>query len=260
MSSLVFEDGNYITGPHRPTWFRRHFPSLFYYTKVLPIVVKASQNAKLGNYPDPVWRKSSNEIIEALESIGGKFHVSGINNIAATQGPCVVIGNHMSTLETFALPSFTLPYKKTTFIVKKSLVNYPIFKHIMIACRPIIVERINPREDFKVVMKEGCKRLQDGISVIVFPQTTRTTQFDATQFNTIGIKLAKRADVPVIPMALKTDAWGNGKWLKDFGRIDPAQKVHITFGESLEIKGNGQEEQKTIISFIEKQLRQWQHS
>jgi len=49
------------------------------------------------------------------------------------------------------------------------------------------------------------------ISVLIFPQTTRDLRFDPNKFNTLGIKLAKRAKVPVIPVAVKTDAWGMGK-------------------------------------------------
>ena len=57
--------------------------------------------------------------------------------------------------------------------------------------------------------------LRNGMSVIIFPQTTRIMDFDRKQFNSMGVKLAKRAQVPVVPIALKTDAWGVGKWIKD---------------------------------------------
>jgi 1-acyl-sn-glycerol-3-phosphate acyltransferase len=123
----------------------------------------------------------------------------------------------------------------------------------------VVVERANPREDFKVVMEEGARRLQQGISIVVFPQTTRTTTFDPAHFNTIGVKLAKRAEVPVIPVALRTDAWGNGRWLKDFGPIDPGRTVHFAFGPPLAVQGSGQETQAAIVDFIEKKLGEWKN-
>ncbi|MBW2177934.1 MAG: hypothetical protein JRH03_13480, partial [Deltaproteobacteria bacterium] len=52
--------------------------------------------------------------------------------------------------------------------------------------------------------------LQRNVSVLVFPQTTRGLRFDPDKFNTLGIKLARRAKVPVIPVAVKADAWGVG--------------------------------------------------
>ena len=33
-------------------------------------------------------------------------------------GPAVIVGNHMSTLETFALPGLVVPFKPLTFVVK----------------------------------------------------------------------------------------------------------------------------------------------
>ena len=72
------------------------------------------------------------------------------------------------------------------------------------------------------------------------------------------VKLAKKAGVPVVPVALKTDAWGNGKRLKDFGRIDPLKKVYFSFGEPFEVKGKGTEEHQQIIDFIQGNLTKWQ--
>ncbi|MFC1524134.1 lysophospholipid acyltransferase family protein [Thermodesulfobacteriota bacterium] len=258
MNSLAVENGKYETGENRSTWCGRLFPSLVCYARMTPIVFGASRKARLGTYTHREWENSSLAIIAAFESVGASFQVSGIENIAAQEGPCVFVGNHMSTLETFALPSFILPHKKTTFVIKRSLVEYPVFKHVMRFCDPIVVGRTNPREDFKIVMSEGEKRLQDAISVVVFPQTTRSTVFDPANFNTIGIKLAKRAGVPVIPVAIKTDAWGNGKWVKEFGPIDPGKKIHIAFGTSMTIASKGQEEHGAVLSFIEKHLHEWQ--
>ena len=59
---------------------------------------------------------------------------------------------------------------------------------------------------FKAVLEGGKQRLQKGISIIVFPQTTRTVRFEPENFNSIGVKLAQRAKVPIIPLALRTDA------------------------------------------------------
>ncbi len=258
MNSLLFENGKYKSDNSRVTWLGRLLPSLTYYSKMAAIVLRSSLQAQRGVYTVQKWQESSCEIIRGLESVGVDFNIIGEDSIAAVSGPCVFIGNHMSTLETFSLPAIILPHINTTFIIKKSLVEYPVFKHIMKSSNPIVVERTNAREDLKIVMEEGIKRLKEGFSVIVFPQTTRTFEFDHSKFNTIGIKLAKRADVPVIPLALKTNAWGNGKLIKDFGKIDPTKKVHFAFGKSIRISGNGKEEHAAVISFIEKHLEEWQ--
>ena len=96
------------------------------------------------------------------------------------------------------------------------------------------------------------------MSIIIFPQTTRTPVFDPEQFNSIGIKLAKKAGVPVVPIALTTMAWGNGTFLKDYGRIDPSKKTRFAFGKPLWIKDRGTEEHQMIIEFITGKLKEWQ--
>ncbi len=240
-----------------PGRFARHFPTLAYYLRILPIVFKASSLAKRGLYDDPAWCRSSFDIFKAIEGVGTKCSIRNLRAVTEMNSPFVVVGNHMSTLETFLLPYLICPHRKFTYIVKESLVRYPIFRHIMISRNPIVVGRRSPKEDFVRVMKEGTKRIEAGYSVAVFPQTTRMTKFNPVHFNSIGVKLARRAGVPVLPLALKTDAWGTSKWLKDFGKIRPQLDVHLAFGNSLPIKSTGREEQQAIISHIERNLRNW---
>jgi len=107
------------------------------------------------------------------------------------------------------------------------------------------------------VLEGGEQRLKAGISIVVFPQTTRTPTFDPTDFNSIGVKLAKKAGAPIVPIALKTDAWGNGRYLKDFGRIKPSSKVHFAFGNPLWVKDRGREEHEEIVRFISDKMAEW---
>ncbi len=163
----------------------------------------------------------------------------------------------MSILETVILPAIIRPLKNVTFIIKTSLLKYPVFKHIMLSTNPIALTRTDPRTDFKTVMREGQDRLGKGISLIVFPQTTRTDRLIPEQFSTIGVKLALKGKVPIVPMALLTDAWGNGKLIKDFGKIDTSKKVYISFGEPIDVSGKGADEHKKIINFIEEKHQLW---
>jgi 1-acyl-sn-glycerol-3-phosphate acyltransferase len=160
-------------------------------------------------------------------------------------------------LETFVLPTLIAPVKEATFVVKQSLVEYPVFRYVMRSRDPITVGRSNPRDDLRAVLEGGAEKLKTGVSIIIFPQTTRTAVFDEEQFNSIGIKLAKKAGVPVVPIALKTDAWGNGRIVKDVGRIDPAKTAHIEFGAPLQVQGNGAAEHHAVIGFIRERLRTW---
>ncbi len=249
--------GSYATG-HRqicPVW--KALPTLGFYRYVFSIIWRAGAKAKRGRYDTTEWGRSSLEVVRALENIGIRIEITGVDHFSKLREPCVFISNHMSTLETFVLPAIIAPVKPVTFVVKESLVETPVFKHIMRSRDPITVGRANPREDFKAVLEGGTERLNAGISIIIFPQTTRFLDFDQKQFNTMGIKLAKKANVPVVPVALKTDAWGNGKVLKDFGKMDPSKKVYFSFGEPLRIKDRGSEEHKRVMEFIASRLKEW---
>src|SRR5512139_917872 len=257
LDTLTYLNGSYRTGTVRRSLLGRISPEIRLYTRAFSIVWRGSAKAKRGRYATADWVASSLETLRALEEIGVVIEISGVDNFRTLDGPCVFIGNHMSTLETMVLPCIISQFKDSTFVVKQSLVDYPVFKHIMRARDPITVGRTNPRDDLKAVFEGGEARLKAGISIVIFPQTTRTELFDPEQFNTIGIKLAKRACVPVVPVALKTDAWGNGKYLKDYGRVDPSKKDWFEFGAPMTITGRGDAEHQWIIEFISGKLKEW---
>ena len=258
MDSLDLSGDAYLSPPTRPTALARLSPTLAFYRRFIPIVFRSSREAKRGEYHDARWAESSVHTIRALEAAGVRIEVQGISHYREVDGPCVFVGNHMSMCETVVLPGFVQPLKPITFVVKESLVRYPVFCHVMRSRDPIVVTRTNPRSDLKAMLGGGMRRLEAGRSIVVFPQTTRTTVFDPSQFNSIGVKLAARAGVPVVPVAVRTDAWALARWfIKDLGRIDPSKTVHIAFGEPLWVQARGDEEQQAVIAFIRSRLEAW---
>ncbi|MCF8068954.1 MAG: 1-acyl-sn-glycerol-3-phosphate acyltransferase [Desulfobacterales bacterium] len=231
--------------------------TLKFYFLTFRIVLTSSIRARSGRFSDSVWAQASANTINAVESSGGKVIITGLKPLSEHKGPVVYISNHMSMLDTFLLPSIALAFNKVTFVVKEELLHYPVFGPVMRAVKPIAVARKNPREDFKVVMQKGQELLNQGISIIIFPQSTRNPVFDPALFNTMGVKLAKKASVPVVPIALKTDFQGTGKLIKDFGPINPDKKIFVNFGAPITVEGNGQQTHKRIVSFIIENLTKW---
>ena len=76
-------------------------------------------------------------------------------------------------------------------------------------------------------------------------------------FNTIGIKLAKSAGVPVLPLALKTDFTRVGKVVRDMGPICPEHEVWFEFAPAIEVEGNGHEQHRQIVEFIKSRVDAW---
>ena len=260
MSPYDINQDIYETVPRPISWFASKFPSLAYYPRFFRVVLAAGSLAKKDQYHKDQWCASSWQVLRDLEHVGVKLRIGGIQNIARLESPCLVIGNHMSTLETNILPGVIRPYRKVTFVVKQSLLKVPVFKHVMRSRDPVVVGRTDPRSDLRSMLDGGLQRLEAGTSIIIFPQGERTDTFDPAKFNSIGVKLAKRANVPIIPMALKTDAWRLGKYVPDIGRIYPSKKVNIEFGKPLTVEGRGKDTQQAIIDFIRDHLDRWKRS
>jgi 1-acyl-sn-glycerol-3-phosphate acyltransferase len=163
----------------------------------------------------------------------------------------------MGSLETLVLNALLLPFGDLTFVVKESLLSYPVFGLLLKGVDPIAVSRRNAREDLKQTLDQGMKMIQRGRSVVIFPQATRSTTFDSAAFNSLGVKLARKAGVPAIPLALKTDFVQNGTWIKDFGRIMPEKTIYMEFGPPVNIEDNGKAQHQAIKAFIIDRLKTW---
>ena len=257
MSLLPFVDGAYFTSVPRVSWFALRFPGIVFYTKLILIVLRSSHQAKWSTYDGNDWARSSLEVLRALESVGVRFEITGAEHLEQLEGPCLVVGNHMSTLETMVLPCLIQPFHEVTFVVKEALINYPIFKHVMRSRDPIAVTQSDVRKDFKAMLTGGLERLKKGVSLVVFPQGERTLDYDPERFNSIGVKLASRSGVPILPVAIETAAWGLGRIISDMGKIDRTKKVHFAFGAPIGVEGRGEDEQKAITDFIGEKLRGW---
>jgi 1-acyl-sn-glycerol-3-phosphate acyltransferase len=232
------------------------FPFLLY-PPVAGVVWRASRLAREGRYGDDQWVASSRGILLALERAGCRVEAEGLAELSRDPGPVVIVGNHMSTLETFVLPCLVQPRRRVTFVVKRELLEAPVFGWVMRARDPVVVGRSNPRDDYQAVMEQGAARLAAGISIIIFPQTTRSAVFDPENFNSMGIKLARKAGVPVIPLALLSDAWTNGRLAKDLGRLVTSRPIRFRFGPPLAVEGTGARQHEAVVDFITRALSQW---
>lgn len=253
----VMYSNTYTTPENAKGFLSSRLPSLFFYPSMAKTAFCANREAQQGKSSDQAWVKASLDIIKALERVGVSLSFENLSAFTELDSPCVFIGNHMSTLETFVLPAIIQPHKPVTFVVKSSLLTYPFFGKLMASREPVAVNRTNPREDLKKVLSEGCEKLAQGKSIIVFPQSTRSTKFDRKKFNSIGVKLAKKAGVPIVPLALKTNSWGHSKISKEFGPIDISQKVHFAFDTPIIPEGNGKEAHAAVCNFIETSLNKW---
>ncbi len=230
----------------------------YFYLRNFYIFVQTGRCARRGQLTKEKQIFFSNQNIRLIEGCGGKIALAGLDHLREVAGkPVILMGNHMSFLETAVFHAIVRPHLDFTFVIKRSLFGVPYFGDIMRSLQAIPVGRKKPRDDLKTVLHEGKKTLAAGRSIILFPQATRSEQFVPENFNSIGIKLAKSVGVKVVPFALKTDFLGNGRWIRELGPIRRDRTVHFEFAEPMQIQNDGKEAHIRIVNFINRKLAEW---
>ena len=230
----------------------------YFMAQIIRIFAQSGRDST-GRYNAQLFTRTSHQIMSAIEGCGGRFHIQGIDHVRALDEPAIYACNHMSALENFVLPGLILPFHEVSFVIKASLLQYPIFGNFLKGVNPIALERTNPREDLQKVISEGTDRLKNGYSLIVFPQSTRRDDCPPDSFNSLASKLARKAGVKIVPIAVKTDFWGTGRWLRDFGPLRREKPIHMKFGEPVAVEGNGRQAHKQMVDYITTTFNRWKN-
>jgi len=158
---------------------------------------------------------------------GIRFVVTGIENIPP--GACVVLAKHESAWETLFLQSLFSP---STTVLKRELLSIPFFGWALRLLNPIAINRGEPAQALKTVLRQGGLRLADGRRIIIFPEGTRSRPGEQLPYNVGGAMLACRTGVPVIPVCLNSgDCWPRGTLIKQPGTI------HVVIGAPMDSTG-----------------------
>ncbi|MBN2627295.1 MAG: 1-acyl-sn-glycerol-3-phosphate acyltransferase [Spirochaetales bacterium] len=254
-----YSPDHYVTPPET----KRHIRDVLtfgcrwsFYLEYFSVIYRLWRLARKDNLAYDAYSRISKDIMNGVESHRGQVDIEGLDHVLNSDQNFVIVGNHVSSLEAQTLAAI-LNTRTIAYVMKESLLTTPFFGPIMQRVNPIPVTRKNPVEDLKSVMEGGTEYLEKGYSVVIFPQGTRCDVFDPAGFNKLGVRLALRAGVPIIPLALKTDYWGNGKILKTFGPTHPEKKVHFAFGEPIVPSGKGREAHEAVLNFITGKLKEW---
>ena len=102
---------------------------------------------------------------------------------------------------------------------------------------PIAIDRSKPREAGRSLLIQGVDRIQNGNSVIVFPEGSRSDYGSVKRFSRGGAKLAIAANTVIIPIAHNAGyCWPAGKFIKRPGRVT------VVIGQRMELGERGASE------------------
>jgi 1-acyl-sn-glycerol-3-phosphate acyltransferase len=124
--------------------------------------------------------------------------VNGLSNIDASKS-YIYMCNHQSNFDIPVLLAH-LPVQ-FRWLAKAELFKIPIFSRGMRSAGYISIDRSNQASAFKSI-SEAARRIKDGVSVMIFPEGTRSRDGKIRPFKKGGFVLAVDAGVPIIPIVL----------------------------------------------------------
>ena len=130
---------------------------------------------------------------------GSKIQLSGQENIPEKPGYCVV-ANHQSNFD-IPLIMAILP-DNVGFIAKYEMMKVPLLNTWMRALNCVFIKRNNIRHAIQGI-KEALNQVQDGKSMVLFPEGTRSRDGRPGKFHHAGMRLALERGIPVLPITIK---------------------------------------------------------
>lgn len=175
-----------------------------------------------------------------LDIIGIDLDVEGTENIP--EESVVFIGNHSSILD---IPIILYTVKRTVgFISKKEVLKAPIIGYWLRRAYCIPLDRENPREAIKVI-NEGIEKVRSGVSMVIFPEGTRSKNGEVGIFKKGSLKLATKAKAPIVPVSIDRAS----RAFEENRKFKPT-KIKVVFGKPIYTKDLTKEEEKYIAEKV----------
>lgn len=128
-----------------------------------------------------------------------KVTVNGLANIDPTQS-YVYMSNHQSNFDIPVLLAY-LPVQ-FRWLAKTELFKIPIFGRAMRGAGYVKIDRFNQKSAFESI-KEAAGKMKSGVSIMIFPEGTRSRDGNIRPFKKGGFIMALDAGVPIVPVVLK---------------------------------------------------------
>src|SRR5690554_3884426 len=156
------------------------------------------------------------------------------------KGPFVYVANHQNSWDLFTL-SASLP-PGTVTVGKKSLKWVPFFGQLYWLAGNILIDRKNSSKAHGTIGKTIEAMQQQKLSILLFPEGTRSYGNGLLKFKTGAFHSATGAQVPIVPVCMsstqgkiKLNRWNNGK-------------VIIEMLEPISTDGFNRENMRTLIA------------
>ena len=139
-----------------------------------------------------------------------KVTVKGLERIDPKR-TYVIVANHQSLADIVVLYQLKAQFK---WVAKESLFSVPFLGWCLGLCKHISLKR-NDRASIRDVYRDAIAYLRSGMSVLFFPEGTRSETEGLNPFQNGAFKLALSEKIPVLPIAVSgtRNAIPKGDWV-----------------------------------------------
>jgi 1-acyl-sn-glycerol-3-phosphate acyltransferase len=159
----------------------------------------------------------------------------------------VVAANHESFYDILVLLA-VLPMS-VRFLAKRNLFRLPFLGWSIAAAGFIPVDR-EARSRNTGVVDAALARLQNGRSLVVFPEETRTRTGELLPFKTGAALIASRSGLPILPLGLG----GTLRIQRRGGFMITPSRVALSVGEPISASGEGKRERSELTEELRRRI------
>lgn len=141
--------------------------------------------------------------------------IRGLEHLPAENS--IILMKHSSAWETIAQIAL---FPQQTWVMKRELIWTPVLGWAIFCLKPIPINRKGGRAAVDQVIEHGCRRLDEGLWVVIFPEGTRVPAGQTRRYGLGGALLATAGQRDIVPVAHNAGAyWPRRSLLKRAGTI-----------------------------------------
>jgi 1-acyl-sn-glycerol-3-phosphate acyltransferase len=180
-------------------WWRTVFfliPAIAIYTAVLGTMSVASSLFGRNRYFGHACARAWSWLI--LATTGVQVRVEGLEHLTPRR-TYIFVSNHQSIYD-IPIVFWSLPYQ-LRIIAKESLARFPFLGWHLRRTGHMFVDRANPNR--AAIFARWSQLVAQGLSLIIFPEGTRSRDGSVGRFKAGSFLLAIEAGLPVVPLAIE---------------------------------------------------------
>ena len=162
----------------------------------VPTVAEMARGTMTRQYIDQRTREWSRKVVKKARI---RLHVSGRDRVPP-DGVFVYMSNHQSHMDIPVLYC-TMPSTTVRMVAKTELFHIPVWGRALRAAEFIEVDRANHAQAI-ASLERAADQIAGGVSVWIAPEGSRSKTGAIGKLKKGGFHLAKRAGVPIVPIAI----------------------------------------------------------